>query len=196
MPAKQININLLGTADLEHTPWGRIVLWATSYGRYIMITTEIVVLMAFISRFSLDRKLTDLTEEIAQKQTIIEANNAFEKEINILQANITSVKSLLKDQEKPLSLVTLFETILPPDVYVDRVEINALSISADVVAGSNLGFSQFLTNLQASKLIKNVTLGDVSKNPTNGIAFHFSADVVGSPVDDSTPAPIGETEPL
>ena len=32
-----------------------------------MIGTEVVVLLAFISRFSLDRKLTDLKEEISQK---------------------------------------------------------------------------------------------------------------------------------
>ena len=67
MPADIVRINLLGSQDLEHTPWGRIVAWATTYGRYIMITTEIIVLLAFISRFSLDRKNTDLTEEVTQK---------------------------------------------------------------------------------------------------------------------------------
>lgn len=178
MPAKQININLLGTADLEHTPWGRIVIWATSYGRYIMITTEIVVLMAFISRFSLDRRLTDLTEEITQKQTIIQANSSFEKEINTLQTNITSVKLLLKDQDKPANIVTLFENVLPADVYINHVEISANTVSADVIAGSTEGFSQFLVNMQSSKIIKNVTLGDVSKNAQSGIVFHFTADVI------------------
>ena len=78
MPADSIRINLLGQQDLEHTPWGRIVSWATTYGRYIMITTEIMVLLAFISRFSLDRKNTDLTEEVTQKQAILEANTSFE----------------------------------------------------------------------------------------------------------------------
>ena len=67
MPAKPIEINLLGQEDLKHTPQGRILNWALTYGRDIMIGTEIVVLLAFISRFSLDRKLTDLKEEISQK---------------------------------------------------------------------------------------------------------------------------------
>src|SRR3989344_3425468 len=77
MPAtkfSRIDINLIGEGDFSRTPIGRIVTWATTYGRYIMILTEIIVLLAFISRFSLDRKLTDLKEEITQKQAIIETN--------------------------------------------------------------------------------------------------------------------------
>src|SRR3972149_8842018 len=101
MPAKQIRINLLGSSDLEHTPWGRLVSWATTYGRYIMITTEIVVLLAFISRFSLDRKNTDLTEELTQKQAIIQANLEFERDIKSLQINLATAKKLIAEQSKP-----------------------------------------------------------------------------------------------
>ena len=74
MPAKQPTINLIGEEEMAHTPVGRIVAWAVTYGRYIMIGTEIIVLLAFISRFSLDRKLTDLNDEVSQKQAIIDAN--------------------------------------------------------------------------------------------------------------------------
>ena len=91
MPANQ-NINLLGDSEMDHTPVGRIVNWAVTYGRYIMIGTEIVVLLAFISRFSLDRKLTDLKEEVGQKQEIIEANLPFEGEV---QSHINTGTPLL-----------------------------------------------------------------------------------------------------
>ena len=66
MPAKTVDVNLLEKDDFSESPIGRIVTWAITYGRYIMILTEIVVLLAFISRFSLDRKLTDLNEAIGQ----------------------------------------------------------------------------------------------------------------------------------
>ena len=63
MPARKITINLLGERKVGETPVERLLLWITTYGRYIMIGTEIVVLLAFISRFSLDRKITDLREK-------------------------------------------------------------------------------------------------------------------------------------
>ena len=90
MPAT-ISINLLGQEDLSHTPGGRMVQWAMTYGRYIMILTEIVVLGAFVSRFSLDRKLTDLKEEITQKQAIIEANSELEQNIRTLQNQLERI---------------------------------------------------------------------------------------------------------
>ncbi len=176
MPTKQISINLLGSQDLEHTPWGRIVAWATTYGRYIMITTEIVVLLAFISRFSLDRKLTDLTEEVTQKQAILEANVDLEKDIKSLQSNLTTIKKLSADQKPPIDIVISMETLLPSDVYLTSFELSPARVSLAAVAGTTQGFSQFLANAQSTKLLQNVTLGDINRSPEIGIEFHLTAD--------------------
>lgn len=178
MATKQISINLLGTQDLEHTPWGRIVTWATTYGRYIMITTEIVVLLAFISRFSLDRKLTDLTEEVTQKQAIIEANLDLEKSIKSLQTNINAIKKLQSNQEKPIQIMTSMETLLPQDVYLTSFELSPTKVSLAAIANSTEGFSQFLANAQASSLLHNVTLGDINRTPSVGIEFNLTADTL------------------
>ena len=180
MPAKEISINLLGSQDLEHTPWGRIITWATTYGRYIMISTEIIVLLAFISRFSLDRKLTDLTEEINQKQEIIEANLEFEQQIKSSQANIASIKKLIANQEIPVSIVSSMETLIPLGVYLTSMDLNNGRLAVSANAGSTQAFSQFLSNLQTSKLIRNISLGDVNQTPALGITFQFSADVTGA----------------
>lgn len=180
MPAKPISINLLGQQDLEHTPWGRIVAWATTYGRYIMITTEIVVLLAFISRFSLDRKLTDLTEEVTQKQAIIEANSSFEKQVKSIQANLARAKDLMAVQPKPIALVTLMETLLPPDVYLTSFEITTNKVTASAVAGTTGGFSQLLANLGSVKELQNVTLGDINRQAAGGIEFQFTAEIAGA----------------
>src|SRR5690349_13458879 len=106
MPANTVSINLLGDSDTEHTPLGRIVNWAVTYGRYIMIGTEIVVLLAFISRFSLDRKLTDLKEEVAQKQEIIEANLPFEQDVRDLQDKLSKIKTLKTQPFNALAILT------------------------------------------------------------------------------------------
>src|SRR3990172_5565317 len=151
MPAKQISINLIGEEEMEHTPVGRIVTWAITYGRYIMIGTEIVVLLAFISRFSLDRKLTDVNEEIAQKQAIIEANADFEKDIRALQEQLKKAKTLITAQSKPINVLSDMQTMLPADVYLESFEIANNKVTVNAIAGTTQGFSQFLTNLSSSK---------------------------------------------
>ena len=175
MPANPIAINLLGQEDLAHSPQGRLVKWALTYGRYIMIGTEIVVLLAFISRFSLDRKLTDLKEEIGQKQEILEANTPFENDFRNTQDHLAKIKTLVSSQSEPVDMLKLLSSLMPPDVYLNSLEISNEKITADVIAGTTLGFSQFIGGLQASKNISRVELGDVKKDPLNGIAFKFTA---------------------
>lgn len=177
MPAKQIHINLLGSQDLDHTPWGRLINWATTYGRYIMITTEIVVLLAFVARFSLDRKNTDLSEEVRQKQAIIQANTDFEKEIKSLQAKLTSAKALMADQGKPVINLDTMETLVPADVHLISLEISQSKLLLSAAAASSNGFAQFLSNISTIKSFQNVVLGDISRKPTTGIEFQISADI-------------------
>lgn len=180
MPADPIRINLLGNQDLEHTPWGRIVSWATTYGRYIMITTEIVVLLAFISRFSLDRKNTDLTEEITQKQAILEANMSFEQTIRSLQANIATTKKLLAEQSKPIDILLLMETMLPPDVYLTSLSLTNTKLTFEATAGTTNGFAQLLANLGAVRQLHNIGLNSVSRGTTTGITFQITADIAAN----------------
>lgn len=175
MPAKPIAINLLGQEDLKHTPHGRIISWALTYGRYIMIGTEIVVLLAFISRFSLDRKLTDLKEEITQKQAILEANVDLERDIRLLQDALVKIKQTTANQSVPLDTLALLQAILPTDVYVETLDIATDRMAVSAVAGTTYGFSQLLTNLSATKQFAKIDIGDIKKSEFTGIEFKFTA---------------------
>ncbi len=177
MPAKTVNVNLLGEQDLARTPLGRIVSWATTYGRYIMIGTEVVVLLVFISRFSLDRKLTDLKEEINQKQAIIAANQDFENEFRSLQDQIGKIRTLLTLQEKPLILLEELHILLPPDVYFESIDLTPEKLVIKGVAGTTLGFSQFLANLNASKNLTQIEINDIKKRLPVGTQFTLAANV-------------------
>lgn len=180
MPAKTISINLLGDSDMEHTSLGRIVSWAVTYGRYIMIGTEIVVLLAFISRFSLDRKLTDLKEEVTQKQEIIEANLAFEKDVRLLQDKLSKIKILKAQPTNVYTLLTSFQTLLPPGMYLKTFNFEKDKLTVSAIAGSTGAFAQFIANAQQAKLISAIDIGDIRRDPLLGIQFTFTAQTLAS----------------
>ncbi len=178
MPANNISINLLGDSEMEHTPLGRIVSWAVTYGRYIMIGTEIVVLLAFISRFSLDRKLTDLKEEVTQKQDIIEANLPFEKEVRALQDKLAKIKTLVVQPVDPLNSLTMFQTLLPQGVSLQSYDLSRDKLTIQASAGSTGAFARFMANLQSSKNLKAIDIGDIKRDPIIGIQFAFTAQII------------------
>jgi Tfp pilus assembly protein PilN len=187
MPSKNVAINLIGEEEMGHTPVGRIISWAVTYGRYIMIGTEVVVLLAFISRFSLDRKLTDLNDEIAQKQAIIEANVDFEKEFRRVQNQITTIRELVSAPTPMTGALDTVQSLLPPDVRLDSLDIAPDKLTANAVAGTAGGFSTLLSNLQTARSFKNVDIGDIKRDPLTGIHFQFTAALAG--VVTPTPTP-------
>ncbi len=176
-----VNINLLQRNDLEHSATARITTWAVTYGRYIMIGTEIIVLLAFISRFSLDRKLTDLKEEISQKQAILQANTGFEQDVRNVQDQLSKIKSITTDQTKSTDLIAFLSQILPPDVYLGSIDISTNKLVVSATAGTSDGFSQFLTALSLNKTITGVEIGDIQKQPGQGIQFKLSAQIGAPP---------------
>ena len=179
MPANPVSINLLGKDSFASSPYGRIVTWAITYGRYIMIGTEVVVLLAFISRFSLDRKLTDLKEEISQKRAIVEINLPLETEVKNLQNQLTNIKTLLKTQTKPVELFFRIQSFIPADVRLETFDINGDTISVSAAAGTNTGLGQFFAALQADSNISDIEIGDVSRDLATGIQFKFTARITG-----------------
>jgi Tfp pilus assembly protein PilN len=180
MTASQQSINLIGEEEMEHTPLGRIVMWAVTYGRYIMIGTEIIVLLAFISRFSLDRKLTDLNEEISQKQAIIDANRDFETQFLTLQKKLVTVQTLLASPPVTSDALASVASIIPRDAHLEDLHITTDNVTANVFANTTGGFSQMVANLQAAKILKQVDIGDVKRNPVTGIQFTFTGVLAGA----------------
>ncbi|MBI3385346.1 hypothetical protein HY030_04095, partial [Candidatus Gottesmanbacteria bacterium] len=94
-PLPKININLMPTEDLERTPAGRFLKWALTVGRYIVIFTELIVLIAFLSRFWLDRTLSDLHESIKQKQAIVKSAKDLEDQARSVQNRLHEVSTIL-----------------------------------------------------------------------------------------------------
>ena len=179
MPAaNEIKVNLLGQEQFTHAPLGRFVTWAMTYGRYIMISTEFVVLIAFLSRFSLDRQLTDLKDEISQKQDIIQANQTLESNFRMAQTELKKVKDIFATQSYPFDALNAIHVVLPQGTYLQSIAVDNNKINAQITSLTVQSFSQFLINVSATKQLTNVEIGTIDKKTTNGIQYTMTAQYV------------------
>ncbi len=179
MPAKH-QINLSPRRAITQTPAGKFLQWALTYGRYIIIGTEIVVLLAFIARFKLDRDRADLREEIAQKEAIVSANHEFEEEIRHIQNRLTQIKALKTDQKKMTTILGRIEQQTPPEVTFSSLTLNDTEIKIAVHTLSTAGLTQFITNLRLSPFFTKVIVDRVQQQET-GIIFSVSAQLKQNP---------------
>lgn len=177
IPLPKININLMPTEDLERTPAGRFLKWALSVGRYIVIFTELIVLIAFLSRFWLDRTLSDLHESIKQKQAIVKSAKDLEDQARSIQNRLYEVNMLSASSLNAEDILKLLVKITPTDIVYDSLTISKNQMNISASALSEVSLSVFSYNLRNSKLFSEINLDDVQKNKKQQgeISFALSA---------------------
>lgn len=182
MAARKRDIELIPKEDWEKTSAGKLLIWALTVGRYIVIITELIVILAFLSRFKLDRDLTDLYEEIKQKQAIIESASDFEKDFRFLQKRLATIQGLEKKQLGAARVLAELTRLTPLDVSFSDFSSTSEEIDFTATALSEAGLATFLRNLKTSPRFENLNLSRVSSGTTRevGIQFDLSAKLSGS----------------
>jgi Tfp pilus assembly protein PilN len=182
MPAKKKNtfrqINLVPREGLSSTTSGRIILWTLSTFRIILIITEIFVIGAFISRFWLDTKNSDLSEEMKQNKSIILSLSDFEKNFKDTQERLNVFNSYKIDKGIINSNLKKIVSYKPAGIYFKSVVVNLTGVNIDAVAIDEVAIQQYLVNLKASPEFENVSLMGISVSEENSVLnFTIHADV-------------------
>lgn len=173
----QVNINLLPKDPFFSTIFGKILRWALSAGRYIVIFTELVVIMSFIARFTLDRQVTDLNSSIEKKKQIILSYGSLEDEFKTIQEKITQYKQT----EQDTNIVDTFEhlsAVIPDGITLKELAIRPTSVTISGNTFSQNSFNLLVNNLQLSTNFLNINVGEVqsSEEEKGSIEFSIKAD--------------------
>lgn len=174
MTAQKSSVEFLPQEDWEKTRLGKILKWALTVGRYIVVFTELIVIAAFLSRFKLDRDLTDLHEEIGEKVAVIQAASDFEKEFRFLQKRVTTIKELKEGQPEAEEIITQLASLIPVNVTLSDLNVRGRKVTLTATALSESGLATFLNNLKASNRFRNVVLSEVVSGRTKEIGISFS----------------------
>lgn len=171
-------INLLPQEEFEASTLGRILKWLLSTFRYIVIGTEMVVMMAFLSRFWLDAKSGDLTDAITQKQAIVSSYSTFEKQFRDVQSKLTIFKNFSTNSNLTSSVITEIAAKIPSDVTIQDISINGSKVSITATTTNESSASSFVINLSASKFLTNINLISVTSSTTVSGQIDFSISAI------------------
>lgn len=175
---KYVSLNLLSADAFSESILGKILMWALSIGRYIVVFTELIVILSFLSRFKLDRDLTDLNAQINQQLLIIDSYGDLESRFRNLQLQLTFMRSRLNgvDVEQVVNEVV---RSLPPDVKLKNITSSREKISLSATSLSSQGFYQFVSILKTNKLFSDLRVANVSEDDEieSGIVFDLAIDL-------------------
>lgn len=182
MPAKKRvaarQINLIPKVGLSSSTYGRILLWTLSTFRVILIITEIFVIGAFISRFWLDTKNSDVSEEMKQAKSVISSLSEFEKDFKDTQNRLSVFDFYKKDKGKISANIKNIIAYKPPGVYFKTISSDLLRINISATSIDEVGIQQYLVNLKASSNYEKVSLNNISVSKDNSsLDFSLTVDL-------------------
>lgn len=166
---KESSINLLPEQELSGTTRGRLLLWVLSTFRAIVIVTEIIVMIAFVSRFWLDAQNTDLSEEIDAKKKALEATTAFEGEFRKIQNKLLIYGEVTKADIDNGGLLRKLTNYLPPDAVLTKILVNheGGSLEIEGISSNEISVKQYIVNLQSTGDFEEVSLMDIRSDLEN-----------------------------
>lgn len=170
-------INLSNKNELEKTPLGKILNWSMNVGRYIIIFTEFLVIIAFLIRFKLDQDLANLNKQIKQKQEIIASLQEVEYKTESLQQRLAFVERVEAENYSSSEILKEIIKITPIDTIFTDLTIKERVVNINGTALSNVGLNTFLNGLTQNKKFSEISLDTVSsegeKNPILKFSLSF-----------------------
>jgi len=171
---KSSKINLLPQEEFASSTLGRVITWLLSTFRILVIMTELIVIIAFLSRFWLDARTTDLNEEIKQKQAIVSASSSFEQKLRSAQKKLNIYSQMAANGEKITNLINTTSSYLPPDVILVSISQIDKEILVKGQSFTERAIAQFIANLESSKIFSGVSLSQVDTNQRDGATMVFA----------------------
>ncbi len=166
---KSQDLNLLPKTEFELSFWGRFLKWALSTGRYIIILTELAVIIAFISRFKLDHDLSDLGDSIGGKQALLEASSNTEKTLRLTQVRLDEADKKIKSQSQSAQVLQKVTTAFPQSAILTNFSLAGSNLDLTGITTSEEDLEKIYSDLSSN--FKTVTLTNVSTDSNIGIKF-------------------------
>lgn len=173
--AKKKEISLLPNSEDPRSFSAIFFKWLTTVGRWVIVATELIVVFAFLSRFWLDRKNSDLSEIVRQQQAILDSTKYFEAEFKSFQDRLTSIREYYSSQPEYDKYLSSLVESTPKDLVYNNLSIEKNNISKEITADASLlAFKEesivgFIDNLLLNPNIKTVEINRIEKKPKDRI---------------------------
>lgn len=170
----QVLINLLKKKDLHFSD--KLVFFALHYLRYIIILTQMGVIMVFFYRFYIDQKIIDLKESVAQQEEIVKITVSMVEEAQAIDRKSGEIKKLIKEQDRFEESLNYILSVIPPKIIISKFEQGTNGIRLNGIASDFITIKIFDEKLKKDKKFKKISINEISRR-FNEFEFSINIDI-------------------
>lgn len=154
-------INLLGKR--KEKTFDRVIYFALNYLRYILVMTQIVVIMVFLSKLSIDQKIIDLQESVDQKKEIVTVSQPLLDEAKKADFETRQIEAVLNNQDRRNDSIDYALAQFPSNMFMKRMQVDSDSMDIEAIITDIQTVKAYVQRLQKENKFKTVRLLTISK---------------------------------
>ena len=169
MPArKYIKVNLLPKDAFETSMLGKFLRWSLTAGRVMVVLTEFVVILAFVSRFWFDKKLNDLREANDLKQTTIQSYVEIEDQMRGVLVRQKAVEVFLDEGLGISDGLAKLKLLLPSGTVLSQVSFLEGGVGIAGMTGSEQALAQTISAMKSYQDVESVEIKKIEFDQKRG----------------------------
>ncbi|MCX7955699.1 MAG: hypothetical protein N2593_01140 [Patescibacteria group bacterium] len=168
-------INLL--SEKEKNFLEKINYFVLNYLRYILVITQLVIILVFFYRFQIDQEIIDLRDSVSQKKEIINIVLPLINESKRIKIKIDEISNILNQQNKFKSSFDYVLFSFPYSIKLTEIEIdNNNNFKIIGYSKSSKEIDNFLSSLKKDKKFKIIEIKTLKKLEDNYIFLIYLKD--------------------
>lgn len=163
----RINLNLLHPKEAPAKLPERFLKWLITYGRFIVIFVEVIVVAAFLTRFKLDADLDNLKTEINRDLPYIEGKARDEALIKQTHTKLALIDKIYLNDDKWQEALVDVSAQMPSSiqligVLMEEKDDKSLTFRLNGITLSNSDLGIFLNNIRSLENFSDINLANIS----------------------------------
>lgn len=163
----RIDLNLLHPKEVQTRLPEKFLKWLISYGRFIVILVEVVVVAAFLTRFKYDADLDNLKTKIRQDLPYVEGQATDEALINQTQTKLALIDKTYLSSDRWQEAIIEISSLTPNSIQflgllLEEKDEQSVSFKINASTLSNTDLGIFLNNLRGQDNLRDINLANIS----------------------------------
>jgi len=155
------SINLLESVGAPADVWEKMYDWIFTVGQYLLVIVEAVVLIVFVTRFTLDTRNNNLSDDInfLVSELENETNKTNEARFNTLNGLLLDIEELVVEQKINSIIIDSIIDEIPNDIVFKSFSFSDAGVSMNFEAQDFDAINSYETTLKNNPLYEQVNLG-------------------------------------
>lgn len=162
-------LNLIPKKSFEEfTLSKKIFFWMIGIGRIIVVGTELIAILVWLSRFKLDYDISLLNDTLEKKQEVLINAKDLEENVRLAQKKIKLIKTVRDNKLLYSKALNNFTSLIPGEVQLKTLSLNPQTLTFNIRARSASAFAKLIVALLESTDFENITLTASTFDPKEG----------------------------